>query len=34
VKDARQLTQALAGIRAAPSVISAERTGSDGDEQL
>lgn len=34
VKDARQLSQALAGIRAAPSVISAERTGSDGDEQL
>ncbi len=34
VKDARQLTQALAGIRAAPSVISAERTGSDSDGQL
>lgn len=32
VKDARQLNQALAGIRAAPSVISAERTGSDSDE--
>ncbi len=34
VKDARQLSQALAGIRAAPSVISAERTGSDSDEEL
>ncbi|MHA7871771.1 MAG: RelA/SpoT family protein [Hyphococcus sp.] len=34
VKDARQLTQALAGIRAAPSVISAERTGSDNDDEL
>jgi GTP diphosphokinase / guanosine-3',5'-bis(diphosphate) 3'-diphosphatase len=34
VKDAHQLTQALAGLRAAPSVISAERTGSEGNEQL
>ena len=34
VKDARQLAQALAGVRASPSVISAERMGSEQDEQL
>ncbi len=34
VKDARQLTQALAGVRAAPTVLSAERMGIEDDEQL
>lgn len=34
VKDAKQLNQMLAGVRAAPSVISAERTGSDENEEL
>lgn len=34
VKDAKQLSQMLAGVRAAPSVISAERTGSRDDEEL
>lgn len=32
VKDVRQLAHALAGVRAAPSVISAERTGSAHEE--
>ena len=34
VKDAKQLSQMLAGVRAAPSVISAERSGSRDDEEL
>ncbi|MBT8473056.1 MAG: bifunctional (p)ppGpp synthetase/guanosine-3',5'-bis(diphosphate) 3'-pyrophosphohydrolase [Marinicaulis sp.] len=34
VHDAKQLSQTLAGIRAAPTVLSAERTGSVDDEQL
>jgi len=34
VKDAKQLSQMLAGVRAAPSVIAADRTGSSGDEEL
>ena len=34
VKDARQLSQMLAGVRAAPSVISAERSGLSDDEEL
>ncbi len=34
VKDARQLAQALAGVRAAPTVLSAERMGIEDDEQL
>ncbi len=34
VSDAKQLSQMLAGVRAAPSVIAAERTGSKDDEQL
>jgi len=34
VRDAHQLSLALAGVRASPSVISAERTGSEDDEQL
>ncbi|MCK5748409.1 MAG: ACT domain-containing protein, partial [Oricola sp.] len=29
VKDARQLAQMLAGLRASPNVIDAERTGAD-----
>ena len=31
VNDARQLTQALAGVRAAPSVLSAERAGFEDE---
>ena len=34
VKDAKQLSQMLAGVRAAPSVIAAERSGSKDDEEL
>jgi GTP diphosphokinase / guanosine-3',5'-bis(diphosphate) 3'-diphosphatase len=34
VHDARQLAHALAGLRAAPTVLSAERIGIDDDEQL
>ena len=34
VKDVKQLGDALAGVRAAPSVISAERTGSGDHEEL
>ncbi len=34
VKDAKHLNQALAGVRAAPSVINAERSGSDHDDKL
>ena len=34
VKDAKQLSQMLAGVRAAPSVIAAERLGSKDDEEL
>lgn len=34
VKDAKHLSQALAGVRAAPSVINAERSGSDHDDKL
>ncbi len=34
VYDARQLAHALAGLRAAPTVLSAERIGIDDDEQL
>ncbi|VAV99470.1 Guanosine-3',5'-bis(diphosphate) 3'-pyrophosphohydrolase / GTP pyrophosphokinase, (p)ppGpp synthetase II, partial [hydrothermal vent metagenome] len=34
VTDARQLAHALAGLRAAPTVLSAERVGIDDDEQL
>ncbi len=34
VKDAKQLAQALAGVRAAPTVLAAERIGTDNDEQL
>ncbi len=34
VHDARQLAQALAGLRAAPTVLSAERIGIEDDEQL
>ncbi len=34
VKDVTQLEHALAGVRAAPSVISAERTGSADHEEL
>ncbi len=34
VKDAKQLSQMLAGVRAAPSVISAERSGSRDNEEL
>ncbi len=34
VHDARQLAQALAGLRATPTVLSAERIGIDDDEQL
>jgi len=33
VKDARQLSQALAGLRAAPTLISVERTGIQDDEK-
>jgi RelA/SpoT family (p)ppGpp synthetase len=34
VSDAKQLSQMLAGVRAAPSVIAAERSGSRNDEEL
>lgn len=34
VKDAKQLSQMLAGVRASPSVIAAERSGSKDDEEL
>ncbi|MEZ5891736.1 MAG: bifunctional (p)ppGpp synthetase/guanosine-3',5'-bis(diphosphate) 3'-pyrophosphohydrolase [Parvularculaceae bacterium] len=34
VKDARQLTQMLAGVRASPAVINAERTGAGDNEEL
>jgi len=34
VRDVKQLSDALAGVRAAPSVISAERTGSSDHEEL
>lgn len=33
VHDARQLAQALAGVRAAPTVLSVERIGTEDDEQ-
>ncbi|WP_428408774.1 RelA/SpoT family protein [Hyphococcus sp.] len=34
VKDARQLTQMLAGLRASPHVINAERTGAGDHDEL